>query len=136
MITDGPLLLKEDDPRVQQVRSSNTLEMITKNLLLSCQIQRITERIVSILDENETHSRIVSAVWPPPEPRTIIGNVNAPQLLLHQAYPPSARAVSSASIPFVLESANPTKVFESSDWKLYIVDLVCLDVAFTKVTKC
>ncbi|KAF9518109.1 hypothetical protein BS47DRAFT_1313604 [Hydnum rufescens UP504] len=103
--TDGPLLLKGDDPRVQQV-------------------QRVAERIVSVSEEPDVRNRIVSAaVWPPLDNRLLEANANDSAARLHQEYPPTARVVYDASMPFVLESSNPTKVFESRDWKLYIVDL-------------
>ena len=39
-------------------------------------------------------------------------------------FPPSARATGSVvEMPFLPESSNPHKVFENTDWKLYVVDL-------------
>ncbi|KAF8319585.1 uncharacterized protein EI90DRAFT_2940358 [Cantharellus anzutake] len=90
---DGPLLLGEDDPRVQQIK-------------------RITERIVTALEEPDPASRIVTAADRYTNESSIAYRVS-----------PSAKAVCSASLPFLPESSNPAKVFDSSEWKIYVVDL-------------
>lgn len=104
LMADGPLLLKGDDLRVQQIK-------------------RIIVRIVNALEEPDQTTRIVTAA-----DRYMNGAEHTPasrdtDLRLHTEYPPSARAACDASMPFFPESSNPEKVFEPSDWKIYLVDL-------------
>lgn len=93
----------------------------------------MTQRIVCAIEEPDQERRIVSAahkIWPPPEP--VSGDSDAARNLLNKEseriryeFPPSAKAVGSmVEMPFLPESSNPNKVFESTDWKLYVVDLV------------
>jgi len=94
---EGPLLVFDPDPRVQQVK-------------------RIIERLIAALEAADSPSHIVSApAWPPrgPDQHSQLSGVQ---------YMPSARAV-SALMPFRLESSNPNKVFADDDWKIYVVDL-------------
>lgn len=95
------------------------------------QVQKVTQRIVCAIEEPDQERRIVSAVykiWPPPEPVSDTGSdlhLNQEMEHIRATYPPSARAVGSVvEMPYLPESSNPNKVFESTDWKLYIVDLV------------
>lgn len=74
---------------------------------------------------------IVSAahkIWPPPESASSGANINREAEMSERIrfeFPPSARATGSVvGMPFLPESSNPHKVFESTDWKLYVVDLV------------
>jgi len=74
---------------------------------------------------------IVSAahkIWPPPESASSGVNINREAEMSERIrfeFPPSARATGSVvEMPFLPESSNPHKVFESTDWKLYVVDLV------------
>ena len=81
------------------------------------QFKRVVERLISILEDADAHSHIVSApAWSPH------GKEQASKLPSVQ-YEPSARAA-TASMPFRLESSNPNKVFVDGDWKIYVVDLV------------
>ncbi|KAF8303351.1 hypothetical protein DL93DRAFT_2145179 [Clavulina sp. PMI_390] len=118
--SDGPLLLKDDDPRVQQV-------------------QKVTERLINAIDDPDQERHIVSyshKIWPPPEPLSATSafssSSSSASSAMHLAdaerirveYPPSAKACGTIKdMPFMLESSNPDKVFETSDWKLYVVDL-------------
>lgn len=110
--SDGPLLLKEDDPRVQQV-------------------QKVTQRIICAIEDPDVERHIVSAasrIWPPPEEISGNGQLGQDAQVSERIrfdFPPSARAAgSTVEMPFRPESSNPYKVFESTDWKLYVVDLV------------
>ena len=87
-------------------------------------VKRIIVRIVNALEEPDQTSRIVTAA-----DRYMNGAEHTPasrdtDLRLYTEYPPSERAACDASMPFFPESSNPEKVFEPSDWKIYLVDLV------------
>ena len=95
------------------------------------QVQKVTQRIVRAIDEPDMEKKIVSAahkIWPPPESTSPDVGINSEAEMSNRIrfeFPPSARATGSvAEMPFLPESSNPYKVFESTDWKLYIVDLV------------
>lgn len=106
------------------------------------QVLRVTQRIISVLEDPDQDHRIVSAahrVWPPPEPTSDIPGQtsSSPQMDLKERerirveFPPSGRVVgNTAEMPFRPESSNPNKVFESMDWKLYVVDLVSVSCSF------
>jgi len=81
LMADGPLLLREDDPRVQQLK-------------------RIIVRIVTALEEPDSKSRIVTAAdrYMSGEPHVMTPHET--NLRLHTQYPPSARAMCDASMPF------------------------------------
>src|SRR5258708_35253718 len=76
------------------------------------------------LEKPEPTSRIVTAADRYMNGTVHVSTVHETNLRLHMEYPPSARAACDSSMPFVPESSNPAKVFEASDWKIYIVDLV------------
>lgn len=75
-------------------------------------------------------NKIVSAahkIWPPPESASSGVSINKEAEMSERIrfeFPPSARATGSVvEMPFLPESSNPHKVFENTDWKLYVVDL-------------
>jgi hypothetical protein len=89
----------------------------------------VTQRIVCAIEEPGMEKNIVSAahkIWPPPESASPGTNINKEMSeRIRFEFPPSARATGSVvEMPFLPESSNPHKVFENTDWKLYVVDLV------------
>jgi len=123
LLDDGPYLLKEGDPRVEQVR-------------------RVATRLFSVVDDGELDAEHVvsSPGWPPrnEEPQMLqmqtpagpwatgqrlhITPASFGKMQAQMLYPPSATA-KSALLPFRPESSNPTKVIDDQSWKLYVVDL-------------
>lgn len=122
LLDDGPHLLKEGDPRVDQVR-------------------RVAARLfVAVEDEDLDMDRVVSSPgWPPRNEEARPDQLQTPvgpwatgqrvhvtpasfgKLQAQLMYPPSAIA-KSAFMPFRPETSNPTKVIDDQSWKLYVVD--------------
>lgn len=123
LLDDGPHLLREGDPRVEQVR-------------------RVAARLfVAVEDDDYDADHVVSSPgWPPrseePRPeqlqtpvgpwatghRVHVTPASFGKLQAQLLYPPSATA-KSALMPFRPETSNPTKVIDDQSWKLYVVDL-------------
>ncbi|WOO79224.1 Metalloendopeptidase OMA1, mitochondrial [Vanrija pseudolonga] len=105
LMHEGPLLLPPDDPRSRQV-------------------ERVTARIITALEEQDKH--IVSgAAWPPKEDFARSMNEREERFGDYSGrmarFEPSATA-HSAYMPFRPQSQNPLKNMESADWNIYIID--------------
>ena len=97
------------------------------------QVKRVAERIIAVLEESPdspTHI-VTAAAWPNAQSSSFYSELLKndeefdPKTFENKIleHPPSATAI-SALMPFCPESSNPTKVFNTSDWKIYIIDLV------------
>lgn len=109
LMHEGPLLLPPEDPRSRQV-------------------ERVTARIITALEEQDKH--IVSgAAWPPKEDFARSMSEREERFGDYSGrlsrFEPSATA-HSAYMPFRPESQNPLKNMESADWNIYIIDHVGL----------
>ncbi|KAL5631359.1 hypothetical protein ACGC1H_007020 [Rhizoctonia solani] len=123
LLDDGPHLLREGDPRVDQVR-------------------RVAERLFTVVEDgghDEDHV-VSSPGWPPRSEEPQLAQLQGPagpwstgrrvhvtpasfgKMQAQILYPPSATAESSL-MPFRPETSNPTKVIDDQSWKLYVVDL-------------
>ncbi|CCO27196.1 T-complex protein 1 subunit zeta [Rhizoctonia solani AG-1 IB] len=123
LLDDGPHLLREGDPRVEQVR-------------------RVAERLFTAVEDGEFDAdHVVSSPgWPPRSEEPQLAQLQTPsgpwstgrrvhvtpasfgKMQAQLLYPPSATA-ESALMPFRPETSNPTKVIDDQSWKLYVVDL-------------
>ncbi|ELU42612.1 peptidase family m48 domain-containing protein [Rhizoctonia solani AG-1 IA] len=124
LLDDGPHLLREGDPRVEQVR-------------------RVAERLFTVIEDGvfDADHVVSSPGWPPRSEEPQLAQLQTPggpwstgrrvhvtpasfgKMQAQLLYPPSATA-ESTFMPFRPETSNPTKVIDDQSWKLYVVDLV------------
>ncbi|GAB1525538.1 hypothetical protein RhiTH_008701 [Rhizoctonia solani] len=123
LLDDGPHLLREGDPRVEQVR-------------------RVAERLFTVIEDGvfDADHVVSSPGWPPRSEEPQLAQLQTPggpwstgrrvhvtpasfgKMQAQLLYPPSATA-ESTFMPFRPETSNPTKVIDDQSWKLYVVDL-------------
>ncbi|KAH7339701.1 peptidase family M48-domain-containing protein [Rhizoctonia solani] len=123
LLDDGPHLLREDDPRVEQVR-------------------RVAERLFTVVEDGgfDADHVVSSPGWPPRSEEPQLAQLQGPagpwstgrrvhvtpasfgKMQAQLLYPPSATA-ESRLMPFRPETSNPTKVIDDQSWRLYVVDL-------------
>ncbi|KAL1409942.1 hypothetical protein Q8F55_003941 [Vanrija albida] len=105
LMHEGPLLLPPDDPRSRQV-------------------ERVTARIITALEEQDKHV-VSGAAWPPREDFAASMSEREERFGDYSGrlsrFEPSATA-HSAYMPFRPQSQNPLKNMESADWNIYIID--------------
>lgn len=105
---DGPLLLPPSSEYSQRVA-------------------RVTSRLVTALEETESHV-VHGAAWPPRSQE--LGRVMSEREAsegrnLEDRYKPSGVADSNF-MPFRPASSNPLKKLEGADWNLYVIDMVSI----------